>query len=142
MSSWRSSTKRQYNSYIKKWLLFCHKQQRDPVQTDVSQVINFLASLYPTHAYNSLNTARSALSAFVMIGNGVSLGEQPLISRFMKGVFQSKPPLPRYNQTWDVQRVLNVLRKLSPRHKLSLMDLTRKTCMLIALVSSQKVQSV
>lgn len=37
---------------------------------------------------------------------GVAVGSQSLISRFMEGVFHSRPSDPRYEATWDVLVVL------------------------------------
>ena len=52
----------------------------------------------------------------------------------MKGVFQSRPPCPRYLATWDVSVVLSYLRTLSPKEDLSLKEVTFKLTMLIVLV--------
>lgn len=106
------------------------------------EIIEFLTTLFDTLGYSAINTARSALSTFVVLPEGHSVGNHPLISRFLRGVFQLKPPLPRYNKIWDVRLVLNFLRKLSPAKKLSLQDLTLKTCMLVALVTSQRQQTL
>ena len=53
----------------------------------------------------------------------------------MKGIFNLKPPGPRYNAVWDVKDVLNYLRSLDANKNLSLQWLTLKLCMLLALVS-------
>ena len=37
---------------------------------------------------------------------GVSIGQHPLLSRLIKGAFQTHPPLPRYWGTWDINTVL------------------------------------
>ena len=43
---------------------------------------------------------------------------------------------------WDANMVLSYLITLSPAHKLALRDLTLKTCMLIALLSAQRQQTI
>lgn len=60
----------------------------------------------------------------------------------MKGIFNLRPSLPKYCETWDVSSVLAYLRKLSPVSKLSLKLLTLKLCMLIALTLASRVQSI
>lgn len=105
-------------------------------------MIEFLTSLYSKLSYSALNTARSALSSFLILPDGCTVGNHPLVSRFMKGVFQLKPPLPRYQKIWDAQVVLKFLRQMSPAQKLSLKDLSMKTCMLLALVSAQRQQTL
>ena len=60
----------------------------------------------------------------------------------MRGVFNLRPPIPRYEEIWDVRIVLNYLRQLSPAKDLPLKSLTLKVCMLVALVSGQRVQTL
>lgn len=113
------------------------------MQSTAVQILKFLTELYRKGlSYNSINVARSALSSFVVLDRGNTIGSHPLISRFMKGVFTKRPPMPRYECIWDVQIVLNYLRKLAPANSLSLKDLTLKLVMLIALVSAQRSQTI
>ena len=70
---------------------------------------------------------------FPQFMDGYTVGQHPLICRLVKGVFQSRPPLPRYTQTWDVQKVLNYLDSLGDNQMLSLKHLTWKVTMLLAL---------
>ena len=42
------------------------------------------------------------------------LGENWLVSRFMKGIFHLRPPQPKYTKTWDVSKVLSYLKSLGP----------------------------
>ena len=55
-----------------------------------------------------MNTARSSLSTFINI-DGEPVGQHPVITRFMKGVFNIKPAVPKYNFTWDVGVVITYL---------------------------------
>ena len=89
--------------------------------------------------YRSINVARSALSSFLKICGSIDINAYEEISRFMKGVFQSRPALPRYNETWDVQIVLDYLKSL---HTTSLFQLTCKLCMLFLLISAQRCQTL
>lgn len=57
-------------------------------------------------AYDSLNTARSALSSLGLHFDGFKVGSHPLVIRYMKGIFVLKPPKPRYTAVWDVNHVL------------------------------------
>ena len=60
----------------------------------------------------------------------------------MKGVFEKKPALPRYKNTWDVNIVLKELETWIPTEKLTLKELTYKLCILIALLSGQRCQTI
>ena len=143
LSSWRSSTKKQYAVYIRRWTTFCVEHKLSLYQSNVSAVLEFLTLIYEqTHSYSAVNTARCALSSFLILDGGQSIGTHPLISRFVKGVFNLHPPAPRYTEVWDVKLVLDYLRSLSPVTSLRLKDLTQKLCALLALLSAQRCQTL
>ena len=82
-------------------------------------------------SYSSINTARSALSSILKLDNCDNFGTHPLVTRFMKGIYELIKPKPKYNQIWDVSQVLDYLKTLYPLEKLSLKELTQKTVMLL-----------
>ena len=69
---------------------------------------------------------------------------RPLVSRFIKaGVFEARPAVPKYFETWDVKQELNYLQSLHPPESLTLNDLTYKLVMLLAaLLSGQRHQTL
>ena len=98
MASWRQGTLKQYKTFLAKWELLCRNNKISP-----EDGIEFLTSLFHLGlGYSALNTAPSALSAVMKINDNISFGEQPLVCRFIKGVFQLKPALPKYTHIWDV----------------------------------------
>lgn len=129
--------------YLNKWKEFCGKLHIDIFSPTVQQVLTFLTDLYEANAsYSTLNTARSALSTIITLPGNISVGNHPLVARFLKGVFQIRPAMPRYKQIWDIDIVLNYLRTASPATKLSLKDLTCKVTMLLMLLSGQRIQTI
>ena len=85
----------------------------------------FLVSLHEQGlSYTTINTARSALSAIILPTDNVNIGSHPIVSRFMKGIFKSNPPVPRYHTTWDVRKVLSYLSLLPKPAQSSLKSLT------------------
>lgn len=82
------------------------------------------------------------LSATVVLPDSKPVGTHPVVCKFLKGVFNKRPPLARYKEIWDVKPVLNYLRSLSPVRFISLKQLTLKLCGLIALVSAQRAQTL
>lgn len=92
--------------------------------------------------YSALNTARGALSSLGIRLDSFAAGSHPTVVRFMKGVFNLRTPIPRYKETWDVNLVLNYLRKLSPVKYLSLKDLTLKLTMLLGLTNAARVHTL
>ena len=71
----------------------------------------------------------------------MTIGSQPLIQRFIKAVFQTRPGLPRYQSTWGTSAVLNFLKKWHPVNTLSLQHLQFKLLMLCALTTGHRCQS-
>lgn len=109
----------------------------------MENVIEFLTELFTSGlGYESINTARSALSSLGLTFDGHRVGAHPMVIRYLKGVFKLKPPKPRYTQIWDVNKVLIYLRKLSPVKYISLKDLTMKLIMLMALTQAARVQTL
>lgn len=144
-ASWRDSTKAQYSIYIKKWYHFCRENNINCYYAEVTDVLKFLSKLYHVEhaAYSTINQARSALSSFLTLTNtSCTVGTHPLVCRFLKGVFHLRTPLPRYKKIWDIGPVFRVLRNMSPANSLSLKKLTLKLCMIIALTSAQRIQSL
>ena len=87
----------------------------DPLHPPVTDVLEFLQELYARGlGYSCLNTARSALFSFIVLDGNVTVGNHPLVQRFLKGVFQTRPAFPRYTSTWDTSIVLSYLKTLHP----------------------------
>ena len=62
--------------------------------------------------------------------------------RLVKGVYNERPPAPRYSTTWDVTKVTDYLKTLFPLDQLNLKTLTLKTVMLCVLSSAQREQTL
>ena len=92
--------------------------------------------------YSALNTARSALSSVIILPGNVKFGDYPLVTWFMKGVFNLHPPSPRYTSIWDPSDVLVTLKckPWTPARKLSLIELSMKTAFLMLLTSLNRPQ--
>ena len=100
LSSWRSSTEKHYQSAWKSFDSWCFGKSEDPISCPVNIVLEFLTDLFDKGLqYRTINTYRSAISMTHLPLDGSLIGSHPLVSRFMKGVFQSRPPCPRYLAT-------------------------------------------
>ena len=89
-----------------------------------------------------MSTARSALSSIIILDNGLKFGEQPLVCRCLKGIFELKPALPKYSEIWDVNIVLGYLKNLPIPCLLSLKELTLKLNMLLCLTTGQRGETI
>ena len=94
MASWRKGTTKQYRSYLSRWTNFCKKQQISPYSPGTTKAIEFLTELFHSGVgYSAINTARSALSSIILPTAGIPFGKDPLVCRFLKGVFRIKAML-------------------------------------------------
>ena len=133
--SWRSSTEKHYQSAWKSFDSWCFEKSEDPVSCPVNIVLEFLTDLFDKGLqYRTINTYRCAISVTHLPVDGCLIGSHSLVSKFMKGVFQSRPSCPRHLATWDVSVSLSYLRTVSPKEDLSLKEVTFKLTMLMALV--------
>ncbi|XP_013402746.2 uncharacterized protein LOC106168283 [Lingula anatina] len=143
MRSWRDSSHKQYRTYLNKWRVFCFEREIDPIRPPVGLALDFLVELVNTGlSFSALNTARSALSAVIIIDAGVPFGALPIVKRFLKAVFLSKPSSPRYQCIWDVKTVLDYISTMHKVTQLSLKDLSLKLIILMALTSAQRGQTL
>ena len=103
-------------------------------------MLAYLTSLYNKGlGYSSINTARSAISSFLNLCGKVNIHNNGRVSRFMKGVFNDRPALPRYKTTWDVGTVLCYLKGIQDT---TLLQLSCRLCILFLLLSAQRCQTL
>ena len=139
MSAWRKGTQSAYNCCWKQWHSWCDKRKIDPFCASLEHITNFLAELYEQgYEYRTINNYRSAISAFHPEIGGMKVGQTNTIKQLMTGIFNSKPPLPRYTETWDVDQVLKHLVNLEENNSLSLKVLSHKLVTLMALTSASR----
>lgn len=102
-------------------------------------VLEFLTKLFEEGAsYGTLNSTRSAIALIVQ----EKIGQNDIISRFMRGAFKQRPTKAKYDRVWDVQGVLDELSKMYPLEGLTLIQLTEKTVTLLAIATAQRAQTL
>ena len=121
LKSWRTKTNKSYDSLFGKWHSWCVERSFNPFTGPVTNVVNFLAYLFKEgYQYSSINSYRSAISSVHEKLEGYNVGQHPLVTRLLKGIFHDRPPLPRYSDTWNMQSVLNYLEGLGENKSLPL----------------------
>ena len=139
MSSWRKPTQKACNTYVAKWNQYASQHQIAVSAPKLPDVINFLTDLFKNGAsYSAINTARSALSAFLPHTPSGPVGAHPDVCRLLKGVFEQRPALPKYADTWDPDQVLNYLNTVPSIQDLSAKELTLRTATLLSLLTGQR----
>lgn len=68
--------------------------------------------------------------------------QHPLIIKFLKGCYNLNPPKPKYNVTWDPNRVLNYMVSLGDNNALPISVLVGKLATLLALATPLRVSEL
>ena len=143
MESWRPSTKKLYTTYLNKWATFCVERDISLRNPTLPQACKFLRMLSDSgSSYSSVNSARCALSTILPRFDGLSFGENVIVCRLLKGVYERNPPKPRYAQFWDVNKVFLLFKSWDTNSKLSLKMLSMKLAVLLLMVTSQRGQTI
>lgn len=91
-------------------------------------------------SYSAINTAKSMLSSVFEVILKRDIGKEVLIKRFMKGIFNLRPVIPKTVFTWDVKIVLKFLETLD-NEVLTFKLLSVKLAILLALTTGQRCQT-
>ena len=135
LKSWRTSTQKQYSTYLRQWEVFCDTRGINPISPPLESALEFLAQLADRGlGYSVVNTAWSALSVVLVLPNGTVFGQHPYVKRLLKGVFETKPALPHIC-IWDVEIVLKYLNKFAIRNSIGTLE--RCYLAIFALLTSQ-----
>ena len=138
LQSWRSNTHSAYNSAWSKWCGWCSGRHINPLSASLGIILEFLADQFDLGLqYRSLNTLRSAISNSHSQIDSVNVGSHPIVSRLLKGMFNARPPAPRYSGSWDVAIVVEYLRSC-PSESLSILELGKKVVTLMALANASR----
>ena len=83
---------------------------------------------------------RSASSSVIKQQQNVSFGNNPIVKRHMKGIFENKPTLPKFQLT---KNVLFTFCNMLEIQTLDIQELTQKMIMLMTLISEgQRAQTI
>ena len=95
----------------------------------------FALQFHEGKEYRTVYVYRSALSAVLPLTDGHKAGSHPLICQLLKGVFQLRPPQPRYATTWQVSKVVQYIYffgiKFQSVHKTFVLQARRIACYLL-----------
>ncbi|XP_070409520.1 uncharacterized protein [Nothobranchius furzeri] len=134
--------------YDCKWSILknrCGENQEISFQCSVVVVLTFLQDLMDKgKAFSTIKVHLAAISACHIGFEGKSVGQHPLVSRFMRGVQRQVPVSKNLAPPWDLPLVLEALMS-SPFEPLEQVDLkvaTLKMALLLALVSAKRVGEI
>jgi len=136
-AAWRKGTEKRYSSAWKCWSSWCSQRGCNPLSPSIGQILQFLTEEFQKgKQYSTINLYRSALSATLPTMDGYPVGQHPLVCRLLQGVFNKRPPAPRYQNVWNVSIGVAHICKLPT--DLPLKDLTKKLAMLLALTNASR----
>ncbi|KAI2645466.1 Transposon Ty3-G Gag-Pol polyprotein [Labeo rohita] len=131
--------------YALKWKLFtswCGRRQQDPVNCPVGSVLEFLQDrLSAGLTHSTLKVYVAAIAAYHAPLGGLSVGRNPLVTRFLRGALRLRPPVRPRVPPWDLSVVLEALCRppFEPVEEIPDRFLTIKTVLLLALSSLKRV---
>ncbi|KAJ8911110.1 hypothetical protein NQ315_003372 [Exocentrus adspersus] len=137
ISSISDSTLKQYSGCYRKYWRFCKERKVDPYNYNLDTYLSFLTNSFNNGlSYSVINSYRSALN---LIFNPLNKADEGTIIRFLRGVYNKRPSVPKYCETWNPDSVLKVLESWYPLENLSLERLSYKLVTLMALTSASRV---
>ena len=94
LASWRTSTQKRYEGPWQQWAGWCMQRNKCPFSAPVA---DFLSEQFNDRhlAYRAVGVYKACISQMHDPVDGLQLGSLPLVSRFMKGIFQLRPATPR-----------------------------------------------
>ncbi|KAL0162075.1 hypothetical protein M9458_041471, partial [Cirrhinus mrigala] len=131
--------------YALKWKLFtswCGRRQQNPVNCPVGSVLEFLQDrLSAGLSHSTLKVYVAAIAAYHAPLGGLSVGKDPLVTRFLRGALRLRPPVRPRVPSWDLSVVLEALclPPFEPIEEISDCHLSFKTSFLLALSSLKRV---
>ena len=144
LAGWSAGKNTAYQSGWARWSRWCGEREIDPVSCSIQPFLDFLADLYHGQGlqYRSINLIRSAVSMTHKNIEAAPIGQHPLVSRLMRGIYNSRPPTPQYCSTWDVAAVLSWLKDQGDNQDLSMKELSGKLSLLMALISANRTSEL
>ena len=112
----------------------------DSFSSNINEILDYLTDLCKQGLqYRTINNHRSAISAFHEQIQGKRVGEHPRVCALLAEIINSRPPQPKYCFIWNVQTVIEFIRKeWGKNQELSVKFLTYKLAMLMALTSASR----
>ena len=126
----RESTKTKYASIVRKWKQYC-TEKHIPEEATTTSFANFVAVNFDRSLkYGTLRSYTAALQPYI------KQVDRDVVSKLFKGVYNLRPPVPRYTAVWDVNQVLMYLAAMVVDNE---SDMTKRLATLLMLLSGNRV---
>ena len=106
-------------------------------------MLNFLGNLFENkYEYSTINSYRSAISAYHNLVEGKSVGQHISVCNLMTGVFNKNPPKPKYTSIRDVEKILKYIKTVPTNTELSDRMLLQKLTSFLFLTSAGRFHEI
>lgn len=141
-NSWRKSTLRSYKSAWDRWVRWCTSNSVCHSNPSATHLALFLCHLHKNLnlAPRTIKVHKSVVCIFSNPSNLISLGSHPLVSRIIKGIELSKPPVVK-KKIWDVSVLIKWLTENPPQED-SIFQLSRHVALLLLLSSGRRIHDL
>ena len=113
-------------------------RQKDILQPDLITLADFFTSLGTVgRKSRTIKTAKCVLK-HIFPNDKVTLLSEPIIENIIQGIGKKNISIPKKVNTWDIQVVVHHLASMPHYKKLSLMQLSCKTLMLILITTMRR----
>ena len=126
------------------WFKFASCNKISPVEPPVQDVLAFLISLVRKgKCFNQTCMARSTFSSVINQQQSVSFGNIPIVKRYIKGIFENNPILPKFQFIWNASLLFDYFHNMQDIHALDIQKLAQKLVMLMTLIlGGQRAQTL
>ena len=133
VQSTRQATKVKYQCIENKWTNYCNEVGCSVMATTAT-FANFLAHEFDKkHKYTYLRQYKSALKQYM------AKVDLHIIKKILKGIHNQRPPTAKYCAIWDVNSVLAYISAMKTD---TFIELSRKTVVLLMLLSGNRVNMI
>ena len=142
-SSQRPGTLHHYKTGWRKWGSLCLSRYIALVSPGVNCVLKVLSNLFSQGLeYRTINGYRPAIPAYHEKAEEILIGQHPKVCQLLSGVFNKRPPQPKYTVIRDISKVIDYLNTLGNNENLSTKIITLKLTTLLAILSSKRASEV
>ena len=93
----RPNSNANYEPSWRKWASWCSRRETDSFSSNINEILDYLTDLYKQGLqYRTINNQRSAISAFHEQIQGKPVGKHPRVCTLLAGIFNTRPPQPKY----------------------------------------------
>ena len=131
------SSSKNYSCMWKKFSSYCQDLNLDPYNCSPSSIVKYLRKLYNEGAqFRTINLVRSSISKLYLGFNGVPAGQHLIVKQALKAIFRLCPPLPRYTETYDANKVLIYIKQILGKNELLTLRLLSFKCLFLLSITS------